>query len=83
MQVTDIYNELCPSRVVLDIISNKWVILIIEALAKKNQRFGELKKVIGGISAKVLSQDLKLLEVHHLIIRTDHSGIILNMLYLP
>lgn len=67
------------TRVVLEIISNKWVILIIEKLAQKKKRFGELKRAIGGISAKVLSHLLKLLESHHLIIRTDNSDIILNI----
>ena len=81
MKTPDIYNELCPSRKVLDIISNKWVILIIEKLAQKNHRFGELKRSIGGISAKVLSHLLKSLEINGLIIRTDHSDIILNVEY--
>ncbi len=81
MKAADIYNEHCPSRLVLDIISNKWVILIIEKLTQKNHRFGELKRAIGGISAKVLSHLLKSLEYNNLIIRTDHSDVILNVEY--
>lgn len=81
MRTADIYNEHCPSRVVLEIISNKWVILIIDKLAQKNHRFGALKREIGGISAKVLSHLLKSLELHGLVIRTDNSGIVLNIEY--
>jgi DNA-binding HxlR family transcriptional regulator len=81
INVADIYNEHCPSRIVLDIISNKWVILIIEKLAQKNHRFGELKRAIGGISAKVLSHLLKSLELNGLIIRSDNSALILNVEY--
>jgi DNA-binding HxlR family transcriptional regulator len=81
MKAIDLYNQHCPSRLVLNIISNKWVILIIEKLAQKNHRFGELKRAIGGISPKVLSHLLKSLETHNLVIRTDHSDVILNVEY--
>jgi DNA-binding HxlR family transcriptional regulator len=66
---------------VLDIISNKWVILIIDKLAIKSYRFGELKREIGGVSAKVLSHSLKVLEHNGLINRCDNSGVILNVEY--
>lgn len=81
MPVADVYNEHCPSRRVLEIISNKWIILIIDKLTEKNYRFGELKREIGGISAKVLTQALKLLEFNGFITRTDYSELILNVEY--
>lgn len=77
----DVYNQHCPSRLVLEIISNKWVILIIEKLAQKNYRFGALKRKIEGISAKVLSHLLHSLEQHGLIIREDNSGLVLHVEY--
>lgn len=81
MKRADIYNRNCPSRLVLEIISDKWVILIIEQLAGKNHRFNALKRRIDGISAKVLTHLLKSLETHGLVIRTDQSNIILNVEY--
>jgi DNA-binding HxlR family transcriptional regulator len=45
-----VYSEKCPSRNVLESISDKWSILIINFLSKKIYRFGELKREIGGIS---------------------------------
>ena len=77
----DVYQEQCPSRVILEIISDKWVILIIQLLAEKNYRFGELKRSIGGISAKVLSLLLKKLESFGLINRDDKSDVILHVDY--
>lgn len=81
MKRADIYNKNCPSRLVLEIISDKWVILIIEQLARKNHRFNELKRCIEGISAKVLTHLLKSLETHGLVLRTDQSSLILNVEY--
>ena len=77
----DVYKQKCPSRIVLEIISNKWVILIIECLATQPHRFGELKRKIEGISAKVLSQQLKCLEANGLVLRQDHSGYVLHVEY--
>ncbi|MHB1947998.1 MAG: winged helix-turn-helix transcriptional regulator [Gammaproteobacteria bacterium] len=77
----DVYNENCPSRVVLEIISNKWVILIIEKLATKPHRFGELKRAIGGISPKVLTTLLKKLEQFGLVLRQCFPGTVMSVEY--
>ncbi|KTD64569.1 winged helix-turn-helix transcriptional regulator [Legionella spiritensis] len=79
--IYDVYQEQCPSRIVLEIISDKWVILIIQLLAEKSHRFGELRRSIGGITAKVLSSLLKKLESYGLVIREDKSGLILHVEY--
>lgn len=57
-----VYNKKCPSRNVLESISDKWSILTINLLSKKIFRFGELKREITGISPKMLSQTLLKLE---------------------
>jgi DNA-binding HxlR family transcriptional regulator len=57
-----VYSEKCPSRNVLESISDKWSILVINLLSKKIYRFGELKREIGGISPKMLTQTLLKLE---------------------
>lgn len=77
----DIYKEKCPSRLVLNIISSKWVILIVDKLSVKEYRFEEIKREIEGISSKVLSKQLKDLEAHGLIIRTDYSTEVLHVVY--
>lgn len=57
-----VYNEQCPSHNILEKISDKWSILIINILLNKPFRFGELKREIGGISPKMLTQTLMKLE---------------------
>lgn len=66
----NIYNEKCPTRIVLDRIADKWTVLIIGQLAEKTFRFNELKRCIGGITQKVLTQALKNLERDGMIHRT-------------
>jgi|TARA_B110000977_G_C11066239_1_gene487923 DNA-binding HxlR family transcriptional regulator len=62
--------ETCPIRDVLSSASDKWSILIILFLGGYDVlRFGELKKRIHGISAKVLTERLRTLERDGYIIR--------------
>ncbi len=58
----DVYAKNCPSRMVLDRISNKWSMLILNRLQEETVRFNQLRREIDGISQKVLSQSLKQLE---------------------
>lgn len=52
----------CPSRLVLDRIAGKWTALIIQNLAQGTLRYSELKRAIGDISQKMLTQTLRSLE---------------------
>lgn len=55
----------------LDLLSGKWKISIIGALSfNEKLRFGELQREINGIGAKMLSKELRDLEMNDLIIRT-------------
>ena len=47
---------------ILDRISNKWSMLILDRLREETVRFNQLRRDIDGISQKVLSQTLKHLE---------------------
>ncbi len=58
----NIYQQYCPARLFFEKIADKWVLLIINVLARETQHFNLLKKSIQGISPKVLSQKLKMLE---------------------
>ena len=77
----NVYADDCPSRQVLELISNKWTILIIEMLAQKTYRFGELKRGIGGISQKVLAQTLRNLEAHGFVLRRSYPVLPLKVEY--
>ena len=65
----NIFVLACPSREILSRISGKWTIMILLCLEKTPKRFNELKKVINGISQKVLTENLRSLERDGLILR--------------
>jgi DNA-binding HxlR family transcriptional regulator len=68
-----VYNAFlaaCPSRQLLDRISDKWVTLILAALADGPLRYSDLGRVIAGISQKMLTQTLRALERDGLVARS-------------
>ena len=65
----DVYSEACPTRLVLDRLADKWVVLILGLLSQGPRRFNALRREIEGVSQKVLSQTLKRLERDGLIAR--------------
>ena len=71
----DVYDPDCPSRTVLDLIARRWTVLIVGALADGPRRFGQLRRTVGGISAKVLTQVLRDLARNGLITRTLYPEI--------
>ncbi|SSM84918.1 transcriptional regulator [Acinetobacter baumannii] len=58
----NIFQQHCPARLFFEKIADKWVLLILNILEHETQHFNLLKKNIEGISPKVLSQKLKILE---------------------
>ena len=60
----------CPSRMVLDRISDKWVTLVIASLADGPRRFSEVSRQLAGVSQKMLTQTLRTLERDGLVSRT-------------
>ncbi|MFB6565071.1 MULTISPECIES: winged helix-turn-helix transcriptional regulator [unclassified Streptomyces] len=59
-------------RQIFSDVANKWALLIIEALGDHTLRFSELRNEIEGISHKMLTQNLRMLERYGLIERTVH-----------
>ncbi|MFE9634695.1 winged helix-turn-helix transcriptional regulator [Streptomyces sp. NPDC006463] len=60
------------AREIFSDVANKWALLIIEALGERTLRFSELRDEIEGISHKMLTQNLRMLERYGLIDRTVH-----------
>jgi DNA-binding HxlR family transcriptional regulator len=56
------YDASCPTRQVLDRIGDKWTVLVLILLVDGPVRFNELRRRIGGVSQKMLSQTLKSME---------------------
>jgi DNA-binding HxlR family transcriptional regulator len=65
----------CPTRTVLDHVTSKWGVLVIIALSEESLRWGELRRVVQGISEKMLEADGFVLRVAQPTIppRVDYS----------
>ena len=59
----------CPVATTVQLIGNKWKLLIIRNLLKGAQRFTQLKNGVPGISQKVLTDNLRSLEEDGIVLR--------------
>ncbi|MGC3995369.1 MAG: helix-turn-helix domain-containing protein [Propionicimonas sp.] len=71
----DPYARECPSRRLLDLIGDRWTVLVVGTLADGPLRFSEITRRIGGISQKMLTQTLRNLERDGLATRTVHAEV--------
>ena len=62
----------CPSRVVLHRIGARWTVFVVNALEHGPARFSTLKATIEGITPKVLTETLRIMEEDGLLLRIDH-----------
>ncbi|MFF4987693.1 winged helix-turn-helix transcriptional regulator [Streptosporangium saharense] len=53
---------ICGIDAAMDVIGGKWKVLIIWALDKQACRFGELRRLVPGVTEKVLASQLRELE---------------------
>lgn len=65
----DTFDNRCPLRPIMDQATNRWATLIISALVVGPHRFAQLHARVGGISHKMLSQNLKALTRAGLVVR--------------
>jgi DNA-binding HxlR family transcriptional regulator len=63
------------AREIFSDVANKWALLIIEMLGDRTLRFTELRNEIEGISHKMLTQNLRMLERNGLVERTVHPTV--------
>lgn len=59
----------CPTQQILDLIADKWSVVILYCLAYRPRRYNEIQRRIEGISQKVLTQSLRKLERYGLVHR--------------
>ncbi|MBS9477899.1 winged helix-turn-helix transcriptional regulator [Ancylobacter radicis] len=77
----DVYEDQCPTRMVLDRLADKWALLLMLRLADGPLRFNQLRRDVKGISQKVLSQTLKKLERDGLVTRTVYPTVPVTVEY--
>ncbi|MFI0512027.1 winged helix-turn-helix transcriptional regulator [Streptomyces sp. WSLK1-5] len=63
------------ARQIFSDVANKWAFLIIEALGERTLRFSELRDEVEGVSHKMLTQNLRMLERYGLVERTVYPTV--------
>jgi DNA-binding HxlR family transcriptional regulator len=66
-------NEPDPLAEALAVVGDRWTLLIVAALLAGPRRFGELERDVDGIAPNVLTQRLRHLESHGLVIAQPYS----------
>ena len=65
----------CPVATTVQLIGNKWKLLILRNLLSRPWRFNELRKDLEGISQKVLTESLRSMESDGIIVRTVYAEV--------
>lgn len=73
MKAGDLMNPKCPSREVLRHVTSRWGVMILMALEEDTLRFSALRRMVGGVSERMLSQTLKWLEGDGLVERIEYD----------
>ncbi|MBV1937832.1 helix-turn-helix domain-containing protein [Streptomyces sp. BV286] len=55
-------EAMCPHRLVLEHVTSRWGVLVLIRLMERPHRFSELRRAIGRVSEKMLTQTLQTLE---------------------
>lgn len=75
----DVSSECCtayvPVREVLNRVGDKWSVLVIVLLEKGPKRFSELRRMVDGVSQRMLTLTLKGLERDGLVSRTVYPTV--------
>lgn len=67
------YGQACPVARSLEVVGERWTLLIVRDLLRGRGRFQDLQKSLKGIAPNLLSERLKLMEEHQLITRQLYS----------
>ena len=77
----DVYAKNCPTRLLLDRIADKWTVLLLTTLSAGPLRFNALKRMVEGVSQKMLSQTLRQLERDGLVTRSVEATVPVSVTY--
>lgn len=65
----------CGLEAALDVVGGKWKPIVLWRLASGPQRFGELRRLVTGISEKMLIQQLREMEADGIVARKDYREV--------
>jgi DNA-binding HxlR family transcriptional regulator len=67
------YGQRCPVARTLEIVGDRWTLLIVRDLLAGTRRFQDLQAGLPGLAPNILSDRLKLMEAHRLVARRLYS----------
>lgn len=67
------YGQACPVAKSLEVVGDRWTLLIVRDLLRGTRRFQDLQASLAGIAPNILSDRLKLMERHGLVARRLYS----------
>lgn len=68
-------HRTCPAESTVQLIGGRWKIVILWYLFQGVKRFSELQHALRGVTHKVLTQQLRDMERHGLVVRTVHAEV--------
>lgn len=71
----DVFLADCPARLAVEVIADKWSVVVVYGLSQGPRRHGELVELIGGISKKMLTQTLRRLQRYGLVDRQAYAEV--------
>jgi DNA-binding HxlR family transcriptional regulator len=73
----DFYLHECPARTVIEVLANKWALLILGVLRRHDGplRFNEFRRRLNGVTQKMLTQTLRTLERNGLVSRAVYPTV--------
>jgi DNA-binding HxlR family transcriptional regulator len=67
------YGQPCPVAKALEVLGDRWTLLVVRDLLRGTRRFQDLQAGLPGIAPNILSDRLKLMERHGLVTRSFYS----------
>src|SRR3989442_3242452 len=68
-----VYGQRCPVAKTLEVVGDRWTLLVVRDLLGRTRRFQDLQASLPGIAPNILSHRLKLMEEHALVTRRFYS----------
>src|SRR5436305_6859781 len=69
MPTTRSYADACPIARALDVVGERWALLVVRELSLGAQRFTDLRRALSGASTNMLTDRLRELEAHGVVHR--------------
>src|SRR5262245_32702503 len=68
------YGQYCPIAKSLELLAERWTLLIVRELLMGSRHFNDLRRGVPLIAPSVMSQRLKTLEAHGIVVRKPHAS---------